>query len=86
MPCRKGCWPIGVANVESTTVNGPLTAPSSSRSMRSSRGLDGDSAMTSIVLPGRTASTKAPGCVPSTTVCSMPSRAHGPCTKAIVPA
>ena len=61
MPWRSGCWPIGVANVESTTVNGPLTAPRSSRSTRSSRGLDGDSAMTSIVRPGRTASAKAPG-------------------------
>ncbi len=27
MPWRSGCWPIGVANVESSTVNGPLTAP-----------------------------------------------------------
>ena len=41
MPWRSGCWPIGVANVESTTVNGPLTAPRSSRSTRSRRGFDG---------------------------------------------
>ena len=61
MPWRSGCWPIGVANVESRSVNGPLIAPSSSRSTRSSRGFDGLSASTSIVRPGRTAAANAPG-------------------------
>ena len=83
---RSGCWPIGVANVESSDGERPADGAELARSMRSRRGFDGLSAITSIVRPGRTASAKAPGCVPSTTVCSMPSRAHGPCTKAIVPA
>ncbi len=48
----------------------------------SSRGLDGDSAITSIVLPGTTAAANAPGSVPSTHVTSMPMRAHGPSRKA----
>ena len=61
MPWRIGCWPIGVANVESSIVNGPLTAPRSSRSTRSRRGFDGLSAITSIVRPGRTAAANAPG-------------------------
>ena len=85
-PCASGCWPSGVANVESTTVNGPRSAPSSSRSTSSRRGLDGVSASTSIVRPGRTAAANAPGSVPSTSVSSMPKRWHGPWRKARVPA
>ena len=85
-PCASGCWPSGVANVESTTVNGPRSAPNSSRSTSSSRGFDGVSASTSIVRPGRTAAANAPGAVPSTNVTSMPKRAHGPCRNASVAA
>ena len=76
--CGAAAGPIGVANVESIIVNGPRTAPRSSRSTRSRRGFDGDSATTSIVVPGCTASANAPGVVPSTQVTSMPKRAHGP--------
>ena len=85
-PWASGCWPSGVANVESTTVNGPRRAPSSSRSTSSSRGLEGVSASTSIVRPGCTAAANAPGSVPSTRVRPMPMRAHGPCRNASVPA
>ena len=48
--------------------------------------MDGDSAITSIVLPGTTAAVNAPGSVPSTQVTSIPIRAHGPSRKAYVPA
>jgi hypothetical protein len=75
-PWSSGRWPNGVAKVESTTVMGPAMAPSSSRSTRSSRGLAGVSAQTSIVLPGMTASCIAPGDVPSTKVTSIPKRGH----------
>ena len=51
-PCDSGCCPIGVANVESTRVKGPLIAPISSRSHSSSRGFDGDSAITIVVPAG----------------------------------
>ena len=51
-PWASGCWPSGVAKVESTQVTGPLMAPTSSRSTRSRRGLAGVSAKTSVVLPG----------------------------------
>ena len=51
-PWSSGRWTSGVAKVESTTVIGPAMAPISSRSTRSSRGLAGVSAMTSVVLPG----------------------------------
>ena len=62
-PWASGCWPSGVAKVESTTVIGPRSEPSSSRSTSSRRGLDGVSASTSIVRPGRTAAANAPGSV-----------------------
>ena len=75
----------GVANVESTSLNGPVMAPSSARSVRASCGLAGVSAMTSIVRPGRTASANAPGTVASTSVTSMPKRAHAPCRNSCVP-
>ena len=77
-PCASGCWPSGVANVESTRVNGPLIEPSSSRSTNSSRGLDGDSARTSIVRPGSTAAANAPGSVTSTNVSRCPGAGTGP--------
>ena len=60
-PWSSGRWTRGVANVESTTVIGPLMAPNASRSTRSSRGLAGVSANTSTVLPGRTAAVERVG-------------------------
>ena len=50
------------------------------------RVFDGDSASTSIVRPGSTASANAPGAATSTNVASMPIRRHGPCRNASVPA
>ncbi len=76
---------MGVAKVESTAVNGPVMAPSSSRSVSASCGLAGVSATTSMVRPGRTASANAPGSVASTNVTSMPNRGQTPCRKSWVP-
>ncbi|CAB4774418.1 unannotated protein [freshwater metagenome] len=84
-PNSRGRWIIGVAKVESTTVNGPRRLPSSSRSASASLGLDGVSARTSIVRPGRTASRKAPGSVASTSVTSIPNLGQTVCRKKSVP-
>ncbi len=84
-PSVSGCWRIGVAKVESTSVNGPSMAPSSARSVRASCGLAGVSAITSTVRPGATASANAPGTVASTNVTSMPKRAHAPARNSCVP-
>ena len=83
-PWARGCWPSGVAKVESTQVTGPLMAPISSRSTRSRRGFAGVSASTSVVFPGRTAAAKAPGSVPSTSVTSMPKRGQMPSSTCVV--
>ena len=80
-PWSCGRWTIGVAKVESTAVNGPPIAPSSSRSVSASCGLAGDSARTRTVRPGRTAAASSPGTVASTKVTSIPKRGHTPCRK-----
>ena len=84
-PNSAGLWASGVANVESTTVIGPAMAPTSARSITSSLGLAGDSAITSTVRPGMTASAKAPGSVPSTKVTPMPKRGQAVCSSSCVP-
>ena len=63
-----------MANVESTTVNGPGMPATASMSVSDRAGLAGVSTNTSWVRPGRTASANCCGSVPSTNVTSMPKR------------
>jgi len=72
---------MGVAMVESTTVNGPEMLPISDRSVTASRGFEGVSAITNMVRPGCTADANDPGTPGSTNVVSIPNRRHGPCRK-----
>ena len=65
---------VGPPNVESTTVIGPLMAPSASRSTSDSAGLAGVSAKITCVRPGITAAAMAAASVPSTNVTSIPNR------------
>jgi hypothetical protein len=76
---------MGVAKVESTTVNGAPMEPTSSRSARASDGFAGVSAITNMVRGVVAARVKAPGSVASTKVTEMPMRWTGPARKASEP-